>query len=42
MPALGKGFFARDTPTPLKACMLAMLSHAVFGTAMGLAFSQLV
>lgn len=41
MPALGKGFFARGTPTPLKACILAMLSHAVFGTSMGLAFSQL-
>ena len=40
LPALGKGLFARNTPTPLKVCVLAMLSHAVFGTAMGIAFLQ--
>ena len=39
LPALGKGLFACRTPTPLKVCVLAMLSHAIFGTAMGTAFS---
>ena len=39
LPALGKGVLAKNTPTPVKTCILALLTHAVFGTAMAVGFS---
>jgi len=30
-PAMGAGFFASKTPTPLKNCMRSLLNHSVFG-----------
>jgi hypothetical protein len=30
-PALGAGFFASKTPTPLKNCLRSLANHAVFG-----------
>ena len=30
-PAMGAGFFAAKTPTPLKNCLRSLCTHAVFG-----------
>jgi hypothetical protein len=30
-PAMGAGFFARRTPTPLKNCIRSLANHSVFG-----------
>jgi hypothetical protein len=30
-PAMGAGFFARKTPSPLKSCLRSLLNHSVFG-----------
>lgn len=30
-PAMGAGFFASKTPTPLKNCMRSLANHSVFG-----------
>jgi hypothetical protein len=30
-PALGSGFFASKTPTPLRNCLRSLANHAVFG-----------
>jgi hypothetical protein len=39
MPCMGKGVMGKLTPNPAKACVVALLSHLVYGTAMGLGFS---
>ena len=31
LPAMGKGIMARNTPAPFKICLLALLTHFVFG-----------
>lgn len=36
-PALGGGFFARKTATPLKNCLRSLSNHAVFGLGLYLA-----
>jgi hypothetical protein len=36
-PAMGAGFAASKTPTPLKSCLRAVANHAVFGTGLYLA-----
>jgi hypothetical protein len=36
-PAMGAGFAASRTPTPLKNCLRAVANHAVFGTGLYLA-----
>ncbi|MDH4566445.1 DUF2938 domain-containing protein [Pseudomonas sp. BN414] len=33
-PAMGAGFFANKTPTPLKNCMRSLANHSVFGLGM--------
>jgi len=38
MPILGKGFFAIKTPAPLLACSLALWSHVVIGSTIGILF----
>jgi hypothetical protein len=40
-PAMGAGFLALKTPTPLKNCLRSMANHAVFGTGMYLAAAAL-
>ena len=39
MPCLGKGFFASQTPNPILACSLALVSHSVLGVALAISFS---
>jgi hypothetical protein len=41
MPALGNGMMARLTPNPPRACAVALVMHAVFGLALGVAFALL-
>ena len=36
-PAMGAGFFASKTPTPLKNCLRSLANHSVFGLGMFLA-----
>lgn len=36
-PAMGAGFAATKTPTPLKNCLRSLANHAVFGTGLYLA-----
>jgi hypothetical protein len=36
-PAMGAGFLALKTPTPLKNCLRSLANHAVFGTGLYLA-----
>ncbi|AOE85325.1 DUF2938 domain-containing protein [Pseudomonas sp. TCU-HL1] len=36
-PAMGAGFFASKTPTPLKNCLRSLTNHSVFGLGMFLA-----
>jgi hypothetical protein len=36
-PAMGAGFAASRTPTPLKNCLRSLATHAVFGVGMYLA-----
>ena len=36
MPALGAGVLANKTDNSLKACALALLAHAIYGTAIGM------
>jgi hypothetical protein len=36
-PAMGAGFFASKTPTPLKNCLRSLANHCVFGLGMFLA-----
>ena len=36
LPATGKGVLAQQTPTPLKICVLAFITHCIFG--IGIAF----
>ena len=38
MPILGKGFLAIKTPAPLLACSLAIWSHVVIGSTIGILF----
>lgn len=40
-PAMGAGFLARKTPTPLKNCLRSLANHTVFGTGMYLAAAAL-
>jgi hypothetical protein len=40
-PAMGAGFLALKTPTPLKNCLRNMANHAVFGTGMYLTAAAL-
>lgn len=40
-PAMGAGFLALKTPTPLKNCLRNLANHAVFGTGMYLAAAAL-
>ena len=40
-PAMGAGFLASKTPTPLKNCLRNLANHAVFGTGMYLAAAAL-
>ncbi|MCB1969932.1 MAG: DUF2938 family protein [Geminicoccaceae bacterium] len=40
MPAMGGGLLGRNTPNPPKACVLAFMTHCVFGV--GLATGALV
>ncbi|CAM4073560.1 Membrane protein [Pseudomonas reidholzensis] len=39
-PAMGAGFFASKTPTPLKNCLRSLATHCIFG--LGLYLSALV
>lgn len=41
-PAMGAGFLALKTPTPLKNCLRNLANHAVFGTGIYLAAETLV
>ena len=34
MPCMGKGVMARHTPTPVKACCIALANHVVYGVAL--------
>ncbi|MDR2308010.1 MAG: DUF2938 domain-containing protein [Paucimonas sp.] len=36
-PALGAGYFAMNTPTPLRNCLRSLATHAVFGAGLYLA-----
>ncbi|MCO6058023.1 DUF2938 domain-containing protein [Pseudomonas sp. MOB-449] len=36
-PAMGAGFFASKTPTPLKNCLRSLTNHSVFGLGMFIA-----
>lgn len=36
-PAMGSGFAARRTATPLKNCLRSLVNHAVFGSGLYLA-----
>ncbi|MDH0300223.1 MULTISPECIES: DUF2938 domain-containing protein [unclassified Pseudomonas] len=36
-PALGAGYFAANTPTPLKSCLRSLATHCVFGLGLYLA-----
>ncbi|WP_271411491.1 DUF2938 domain-containing protein [Pseudomonas sp. Q1-7] len=36
-PAMGAGFFASKTPSPLKSCLRSLLNHSVFGLGLFLA-----
>ena len=38
MPAMGAGLLGRRTPNPTLACILALGSHGIFGSALGLFF----
>ena len=38
MPCMGKGVMGKFTPNPMKACLISLSNHLVFGTAMGLGF----
>jgi hypothetical protein len=38
MPCMGKGVMGKLTPNPAKACWVSLLSHLVYGTAMGAGF----
>lgn len=38
MPCMGKGVMGKLTPNPAKACWVSLLSHLVYGTAMGACF----
>lgn len=40
-PAMGAGFLALKTPTPLKNCLRSLANHAVFGAGMYLAAAPL-
>lgn len=40
-PAMGAGFAATKTPTPLKNCLRSLANHAVFGTGLYLAAAAL-
>lgn len=40
-PAMGSGFAAMNTPTPLKNCIRSLTNHAVFGTGLYLAAAVL-
>ncbi len=40
-PAMGAGFAASKTPTPLKNCLRSLANHAVFGTGLYLAAAAL-
>lgn len=40
-PAMGAGFLARKTPTPLKNCLRNLANHAVFGAGLYLAAAAL-
>ncbi len=41
MPALGAGVLGTKTESPIKACVLAFLAHAIYGTAIGILVSVL-
>jgi hypothetical protein len=36
-PAMGAGFFASRTPSPIRSCMRSVATHAVFGLGLYLA-----
>ena len=36
-PALGAGYFAANTPSPLKSCLRSLVTHCVFGIGLYLA-----
>ena len=38
MPCMGKGVMGKLTPNPMKACLVSLSSHLVYGTAMGIGF----
>ena len=38
MPCMGKGVMGKFTPNPMKACLISLSNHLVFGTAMGFGF----
>jgi len=38
MPCMGKGVMGKFTPNPIKACLVSLSNHLVFGTAMGFGF----
>lgn len=40
-PAMGAGFFASKTPTPLKNCLRSLTNHSVFGLGLFLAAALL-
>jgi RsiW-degrading membrane proteinase PrsW (M82 family) len=35
---MGKGVMGKLTPNPMKACLVSLSSHLVYGTAMGVGF----
>ena len=38
MPCMGTGVMGKFTPNPMKACLISLSNHLVFGTAMGFGF----